>query len=80
MSSSKLQFSYPAHVTDYKEFLICQINEIHRCAATEIQQARIHSPAVIQAKRREIMERTRPLEDALVQLLSTSAWNIALSS
>jgi hypothetical protein len=76
---STLEFVYPDHVTAYRDFLLREIDRLHASAAIEIEQMRVHSPALLQAKRRDLLQQTKPLEDDLVQLLSTSIWNIRLS-
>lgn len=75
-----IEFVYPDHVSQYRDFLLAEIRRVHESAQVELTRLRIVSPEVIQATHRRVIEQCKPLEDELVRLLSRSTWNVVLSS
>jgi hypothetical protein len=68
----KIETVYPDYVTQYRDFLLAEVRRIEQQAQGELRQLRIVSPAVVEAKRREVLRRTQPLHDELTRLISRS--------
>lgn len=75
----KIETTYPPHVTAYRDFLLSQIEQVEQAAQIELEQSRDYSQRAVEAKRREVIELTRPYHNELVRLLSRTTCNYILS-